>query len=146
MGMPQRGLTPSKVAHLFHLAPTLQILTPQIYLLPSKQMVMAFLVQTRNIVRYQGRNFGCMRALQGMSQVRSVNPTPCNLQKRSHTFWRFAIQIPLSAQQMRIGYQLNNGQELAFWVPGRNENMRFAAHSVSTSQYIKHLSIDHLQV
>lgn len=53
-----------------------------------------------------------------------------NLDNSSHTFWRFAIQIPLSATQMRITYQLNNGQELNFWVPGRNENMRYAAHSV----------------
>ena len=31
---------------------------------------------------------------------------------------------------MKITYNINNGQEIEFFVPGRNENMRWAAHSV----------------
>lgn len=51
--------------------------------------------------------------------------------RRSYTFWRFAIQIPLGSTEMLINYSINNGQELEFHVPGRNQNMRWAAHSVS---------------
>jgi len=31
---------------------------------------------------------------------------------------------------MRIRYSVNNGQQMEFWVPGKNQNMRWAAHSV----------------
>jgi hypothetical protein len=50
---------------------------------------------------------------------------------RSYTFWRFAIQVPLGLTEMQITYSINQGQELEFYVPGRNQNMRWAAHSVS---------------
>jgi hypothetical protein len=50
---------------------------------------------------------------------------------RSYTFWRFAFQIPLGSTEMQISYSINRGQELEFYVPGRNQNMRWAAHSVS---------------
>lgn len=45
------------------------------------------------------------------------------------TFWRFLIKIPLGEHEMEITYRINNGQALNFYVPGRNENMRWAAHS-----------------
>ncbi|KAI0948563.1 hypothetical protein AcV7_009271 [Taiwanofungus camphoratus] len=45
------------------------------------------------------------------------------------TFWRFMIEIPLDPYEMRIKYSVNNGQELEFYVPGRNQNMRWAAYS-----------------
>ncbi|KAF9484877.1 hypothetical protein BDN70DRAFT_871851, partial [Pholiota conissans] len=45
------------------------------------------------------------------------------------TFWRFAIKVPLSTHEMAIKYSVNNGQQIEFWVPGRGENMRWAAHS-----------------
>jgi hypothetical protein len=32
---------------------------------------------------------------------------------------------------MVVTYSINNGQQIDFWVPGRNQNMRWAAHSVS---------------
>jgi len=47
----------------------------------------------------------------------------------SCTFWRFMIQIPLGSTEMQILYSINHGQELEFCVPGRNQNMRWAAHS-----------------
>jgi hypothetical protein len=53
------------------------------------------------------------------------------LYPRSYTFWRFAVQIPLGSTEMKISYNINHGQELEFYVPGRNQNMRWAAHSVS---------------
>ena len=49
---------------------------------------------------------------------------------RTFTFWRFAIQIPLSALEMEIKYSINHGQQLAFHVPARDGNMRLAAYSV----------------
>ena len=41
------------------------------------------------------------------------------------------IHIPLGPQEMRVTYSINNGQELDFVVPGRTQNMRWAAYSVS---------------
>ncbi|KAI0695432.1 hypothetical protein C8T65DRAFT_744000 [Cerioporus squamosus] len=45
------------------------------------------------------------------------------------TFWRFMIEIPLTSHEMKINYTINNGIELTFYVPGRNQNMRWAAYS-----------------
>ena len=47
----------------------------------------------------------------------------------SFTFWRFLIQIPLGPNEMGVRYRVNKGQEIEFFVPGRNQNMRWAAHS-----------------
>jgi hypothetical protein len=47
----------------------------------------------------------------------------------SFTFWRFLIQVPLGAKEMGVRYRVNMGQEIEFFVPGRNQNMRWAAHS-----------------
>ena len=55
-----------------------------------------------------------------------------NLPCRTFTFWRFMIEIPLSSHEMKINYTVNNGIELNFYVPGRNQNMRWAAYSVRT--------------
>ncbi|KAF9264742.1 hypothetical protein L218DRAFT_862250 [Marasmius fiardii PR-910] len=45
------------------------------------------------------------------------------------TFWRFMIHIPLEANEMAIAYNINHGQQMQFFVPGRNQNMRWASHS-----------------
>ncbi|TFK72175.1 hypothetical protein BDN72DRAFT_371720 [Pluteus cervinus] len=45
------------------------------------------------------------------------------------TFWRFLIEIPLCEHEMPIRYSINRGQPLEFFVPGRNQNLRWAAHS-----------------
>ena len=50
---------------------------------------------------------------------------------RTFTFWRFLIQVPLGPHEMAITYSINSGQRLEFFVPGRTQNMRWAAHSVS---------------
>ena len=52
---------------------------------------------------------------------------------RTFTFWRFMIHIPLGESQMRVSYSVNNGIEMDFFVPGRMQNMRWAAYSVSLS-------------
>lgn len=49
---------------------------------------------------------------------------------RTFTFWRFLVKIPLGEHEMAISYSVNKGQQLEFFVPGRNQNMRWAAHSV----------------
>ena len=41
------------------------------------------------------------------------------------------IHIPLAAHEMRVTYTVNHGQLLHFFVPARNQNMRWAAFSVS---------------
>ncbi|PSS32188.1 hypothetical protein PHLCEN_2v2061 [Hermanssonia centrifuga] len=45
------------------------------------------------------------------------------------TFWRFMIHIPLGSAEMRVTYSINDGQEMDFFVPGRSQNMRWAAYS-----------------
>ncbi|KIK59848.1 hypothetical protein GYMLUDRAFT_74300 [Collybiopsis luxurians FD-317 M1] len=45
------------------------------------------------------------------------------------TFWRFLIPIPLGTNEMEIEYSINHGQSLRFYVPGRNQNMRWASYS-----------------
>ncbi|CAE7231572.1 unnamed protein product [Rhizoctonia solani] len=47
----------------------------------------------------------------------------------SFTFWRFLFQIPLGPNEMGVRYRLNMGQELEFFVPGLNQNMRWATYS-----------------
>jgi hypothetical protein len=48
----------------------------------------------------------------------------------TYTFWRFLIQIPLGDSEMKIHYSINNGNEMHFFVPGRQQTMRLAAYSV----------------
>lgn len=47
----------------------------------------------------------------------------------SFTFWRFLIQVPLGHNEMGVRYRVNMGQEIEFFVPGLNQNMRWATHS-----------------
>ncbi|KIM49433.1 hypothetical protein M413DRAFT_438618 [Hebeloma cylindrosporum] len=75
------------------------------------------------------------------TSYQSVNPNTCRErvlgkelfvyggQGGTFTFWRFLIKIPLANHEMAITYSINNGQEIEFWVPGRMQNMRWAAHS-----------------
>ncbi|TFY58586.1 hypothetical protein EVJ58_g6335 [Rhodofomes roseus] len=45
------------------------------------------------------------------------------------TFWRFMLEIPLGQNEMSITYSVNRGLPLHFFVPGRTENLRWAAYS-----------------
>jgi len=47
----------------------------------------------------------------------------------SCTFWRWMIQIPLGPKEMGVRYRINGGKETEFFIPGLNQNMRFAATS-----------------
>lgn len=53
------------------------------------------------------------------------------------TFWRFLIRVPLAEKEMAVTYSVNGGQKMAFYVPGRYDNMRMALHSVSRS-FVSH--------
>ncbi|CAG7846587.1 SubName: Full=Uncharacterized protein {ECO:0000313/EMBL:CCA69829.1} [Serendipita indica DSM 11827] len=47
----------------------------------------------------------------------------------SCTFWRMMFEIPLSENEMAITYRVNGGHGLQFFVPGKTQNMRWAAYS-----------------
>ncbi|KAI0293383.1 hypothetical protein BC826DRAFT_910742 [Russula brevipes] len=47
----------------------------------------------------------------------------------TYTFWRFLFQIPLGDSEMKVHYSINNGSEMHFFVPGRQQTMRLAAYS-----------------
>ncbi|KAK6533101.1 hypothetical protein TWF281_007258 [Arthrobotrys megalospora] len=49
--------------------------------------------------------------------------------EKGTTFWRFNIEIELGAEEQRIGYRINNGGALAFYVPGANQTMNIMFHS-----------------
>lgn len=78
------------------------------------------------------KNYGFTAALEGKFKILISFCFPFLLDffDRTFTFWRFLIQIPLDQHEMAVHYSINNGQQLEFCVPGRNQNMRWAAHSV----------------
>ena len=47
----------------------------------------------------------------------------------SFTFTRFPIAVPLTETSVQVRYRVNRGTQLNFWVPGKNEPLRWAAHS-----------------
>lgn len=49
--------------------------------------------------------------------------------ERGVTFWRFNIEVELAATQTRIGYRINRGPAIGFWVPARGETMNIMFHS-----------------
>ncbi|KAF3919701.1 hypothetical protein ABW20_dc0106433 [Dactylellina cionopaga] len=49
--------------------------------------------------------------------------------ERGVTFWRFNIEIELGAHEQRIGYRINNGGTIGFYVPGAHETMNIMFHS-----------------
>ncbi|KAJ5679580.1 hypothetical protein N7462_007824 [Penicillium macrosclerotiorum] len=48
---------------------------------------------------------------------------------RDVTFWRFNLEIELSATQQRIAYRINQGPALGFWVPAIHQPMNIMFHS-----------------
>ncbi|KAG8921391.1 hypothetical protein FRC02_000272, partial [Tulasnella sp. 418] len=45
------------------------------------------------------------------------------------TFWRFLIEVPLAGQEIGVRYRINGGEQIEFFIPGINQNMRWAAYS-----------------
>jgi len=48
------------------------------------------------------------------------------------------IQVPLGPHEMKVMYNINNGPPTEFWVPGLNQNMRWAAYSVGPATSLTH--------
>jgi hypothetical protein len=48
---------------------------------------------------------------------------------RNVTFWRFSLEVELSEHQRRIGYSINQGPTIGFWVPARGQSMNIMFHS-----------------
>jgi hypothetical protein len=72
--------------------------------------------------------FGRVSCVASISPIRLAEPS-----YRTFTFWRFMIHVPLGPGEMRVTYHVNNGQEMSFFVPSRDQNMRWAAYSVRIS-------------
>ncbi|KAF2807028.1 uncharacterized protein BDZ99DRAFT_523573 [Mytilinidion resinicola] len=49
--------------------------------------------------------------------------------ERGVTFWRFNLEVELSAYQTRVAYRINQGPAIGFWVPARGETMNMMFHS-----------------
>jgi len=45
------------------------------------------------------------------------------------TFWRFNLEVELSATQTCIAYRINRGPAINFWVPARGQTMNVMFHS-----------------
>ena len=49
--------------------------------------------------------------------------------ERGVTFWRFNLEVELSAQQTRVAYSINGSPSMGFWIPGRGQSMNVMFHS-----------------
>ena len=49
--------------------------------------------------------------------------------ERGVTFWRFNMEVELSAQQTRVAYSINGSPSVGFWIPGRGQSMNVMFHS-----------------
>ena len=49
--------------------------------------------------------------------------------ERGVTFWRFSLEVELGEAQARIGYRINKGASIGFWVPARGQTMNIMFHS-----------------
>jgi hypothetical protein len=49
--------------------------------------------------------------------------------ERGYTFWRFSLEVELTAKQARVAYRINSGPAIGFWVPARGEAMNIMFHS-----------------
>ncbi|SCZ95844.1 BZ3500_MvSof-1268-A1-R1_Chr8-1g09834 [Microbotryum saponariae] len=47
----------------------------------------------------------------------------------ANDFWRFKIEVPLSEREEEVFYSINKGPENSFFVPAKNQNMRWVGHS-----------------
>ena len=46
-----------------------------------------------------------------------------------NSFWRFKIEVEQGEAEMPVRYRVNNGREITFFVPGREQNFRWVGHS-----------------
>jgi len=59
----------------------------------------------------------------------------------TYTFWRFLLKIPLADSEMKVQYSINGGPEMDFYVPGHQQTMRLAAHSVGDRNFHRILAL-----
>lgn len=65
----------------------------------------------------------------GATKVDGQNIFVYHASHGGNTFWRFKLEVHLSDVEQPVAYSINGGAELQFWVPGRNQNMRWMGHS-----------------
>jgi hypothetical protein len=121
--------------------------TSWVRILPTRYPTFSLVTTTRTIGMSSGRTHslklfqhsksGSTAAAAGKDDIVFHRPLHradhSYLLRSTFTFWRFMIHVPLSQNEMRVSYSVNNGIEMDFFVPGRNQNMRCAAYSVSSS-------------
>jgi hypothetical protein len=56
------------------------------------------------------------------------------------------IQLPLSQYEMPVTYRVNGGQGIQFVVPGRGQELRWAAHSVCVIAHSSTISLYPIQL
>jgi hypothetical protein len=49
--------------------------------------------------------------------------------ERGVTFWKFKLEIELGSHEARIGYRINRGPAICFWVPARGQMMNIMFHT-----------------
>lgn len=49
--------------------------------------------------------------------------------ERGATFWRFNLEVELTANQQRVAYRINQGPATGFWVPAQDQSMNIMFHS-----------------
>lgn len=74
------------------------------------------------------KNASTMKDGKKQGKYREVEATKLHAE-RGVTFWRFTIEVELGNQQTRIGYRINRGPSITFWVPARGETMNIMFHS-----------------
>ncbi|KAI9835174.1 MAG: hypothetical protein M1819_002544 [Sarea resinae] len=63
-----------------------------------------------------------------LGKYREVKGTRIHAE-RGFTFWRFNIEVELGKRETRIGYRINRGPAIGFWVPARGQTMNIMFHS-----------------
>jgi hypothetical protein len=63
-----------------------------------------------------------------MSKFKEVEALQLHAE-RGVTFWRFSLEIELGDSQSKVGYRINRGPLLSFWVPARGQTMNIMFHS-----------------
>ena len=62
-------------------------------------------------------------------EVHALTRAPTPPEGAGVTFWKFNLEIELTARQERIAYRINNGPAVGFWVPARGESMNIMFHT-----------------
>lgn len=94
---------------------------PTSYGMPNPRLAQNAPAQSGNLRAYRGDRAGSARG-QSVKGVRLHAERGC-------TFWRFNLEVELTARQMRVAYSINNSPSIGFWVPARGQSMNIMFHS-----------------